>query len=172
MDSRIFSKIKKGNIIPSFSLPDISGAVVSLDRFLRKKNLVIFFFNKLEDNCCKEFIKMLNGIYGQLKNQEAEVLAISQESLKPLREFAKLEDIKIILLLDKNGKVMDKFTYRDKNDNNICALFIVDKFGSLYKPYFHEPFSNLPDTNEIISSLEFLNKQCPECGVSTWGEES
>lgn len=171
MDSQIFSKIKKGNIIPSFSLPEASGNIVSLDDFLRKKNLVILFFNKLEYYCGKKFIKLLDGIYEQLKKEETEVLAVSQESLKALRDFAKQECVRITLLSDKDGKVMNKFTYRDKNGNNICALFIIDKFGSLYKPYFHQPFDNLPDIKEIISSLEFLNKQCPECGVSAWEEE-
>lgn len=171
MDSRIFSKIKKGDIIPAFTLKNTKGDDISSDGFLRKKNLIILFFNRLSDSCCGEYLGILNDVYQELQNEDTEILAISQEKQDILEAFVKNKKIKFNILLDSEGKVINKFTYKDNAGNNICALFIMDKFQGLYKAYLHRPFGELPDKKEIIASIEFVEKQCPECGVSTWPQD-
>lgn len=171
MDSRIFTKIKKGQVIPGFTLETIDNETLSSDILLRKKNLVLFFFNQLTDKCCQDYLLMLNNISSQSEDSDTQILAISSEKPGLLQEFKNEHAINFTFLLDPQRKVINKFTYKDKEGNNICALFITDKFQSLYKPYFHQPFGRLPDKEEIISSIEFLEKQCPECGVTTWEED-
>lgn len=172
MDNRIFIKIKEGEIIPEFNLKNIEGEVFASDEFLRKKNLVIFFFNDLKDKCCADYLLKLNKVYAKLKQENSEILAVSENGGPGLKEFAESNNLKFHLLLDADRAVMDKFTYKDKQGNNIGAVFITDKFQSLYSSYFHQAFGKLPQVNEIVRSVEFLEKQCPECGVSTWTENA
>lgn len=172
MDNQIFSRIKKGDILPLFTLKNTKGEIISTDSFLRKKSLVVFFFNRIQDSCCSSYLEMLNSIYSELEEEGAEVLAVSQDKEDTLKEFGENKKIKFRLLFDSGGKVINKFTYKDNSGNNICALFITDKFQSLYKAYLHQPFGELPGKEEIISSVNFVEKQCPECGASTWPIDS
>lgn len=168
MDPKIFSKIKKGAVIPEFKLKNTLGEVVSSNKYLRKNNLIIFFFNLLKDKCCADYLNMLNVIYEELRENNAEILVVCQEKLGLLKSFIEKNDVKFDILIDSDTKTINKFTYKDKEGNNICALFIADKFNSLYRSYLHHPFGELPDKGEIVSSIEFLEKQCPECGGGTW----
>lgn len=113
---------------------------------------------------------MLKVIYEELRENNAEILVVCQEKIDLLKNFIEKNDIKFDILIDSDTKAINKFTCNDKEGNNICALFITDKFNSLYKCYFHDPCGGLPDRHEIVSAIEFLEKQCPECGVSTWEE--
>ena len=174
MSNRILSRIKKGGIMPDFDLINTRGETVAPDKYLRKNNLVVFFFNRLDDNGCKKYLAMLNDIYKELQQEDTEIIAVAAEDLQALREFAQDKKIKFDLLADPQKEVLNKFTYKDNEVNNIGVLFIFDKYSTLYRCYFHRawPFGELPDKNELISAIEFLDKQCPECGVSTWPEYS
>ncbi|MCM8798443.1 MAG: peroxiredoxin family protein [Candidatus Omnitrophica bacterium] len=155
-----FSKIRKGQIIPSFSLKNLKGETILSSNLLRKKNLIIFFFKNLEDKQSKEYLRLLNGIYDDIR-QDAEIFAVSCARQESLKDFSKRMEIKFDILVDSDDVVRCKFTEESFN-----FLIITDRFLSLYKAY-----SLLPDKDEIVSSIEFLEKQCPECGVSTWPEE-
>jgi|YelNatPaOPRAMG01_1025707.scaffolds.fasta_scaffold11994_2 peroxiredoxin len=154
----MISKIKNGQIIPRINLSNYQDGNFSTDNLWQKKNLIIFFFAKLDLNI-KRYLIELNSAYELIKEQNAELLAVSGENDKGLiREFIAKENIKFDILFDKEGLITDKFLIDKKP-----ILFITDRFFSLYRAY-----EQLPQKEEVLSSLEFLEKQCPECGVSHW----
>ncbi|MCM8778182.1 MAG: peroxiredoxin family protein [Candidatus Omnitrophica bacterium] len=153
-------KIKNGQIIPSFRLEDLAGEIIKSNDFSRKKNLVIFFFDKLNADS-KRYLEMLNGIYPEVRKEEAEILAICREEKGKIAKFILQKEIKFNVLFDPESKIMEKFLQED-----FPTLFITDRFQALYRAY-----TELPDKREIISSLEFLEKQCPECGITHWPED-
>jgi len=154
----MISKIKNGQIIPYINLSDYQDSNFSTDNLWRKKNLVLFFFTKLDLNIRRYLIE-LNSVYDLIKEQNAELFAVSEENdIGLIREFIGKERIKFNILFDKEGLITDRFLIDKKP-----ILFIADRFFSLYRDY-----EELPQKEEILSSLEFIEKQCPECGVSHW----
>jgi peroxiredoxin len=156
----------KGQIIVPFHLKNVYGEIISSEKFLRKKNLVILFFTTLKDNLNKTYLEMLNSIYEKLQRLDTEVLVISQGEEKQLLGFAENKKIKFNILLDTDGLVKNKFIPNENLGRNISCLFITDRFSCIYNTYFVK----LPDKEDIVNTIEFLEKRCPECGVSEWPE--
>jgi hypothetical protein len=50
-----------------------------------------------------------------------------------------------------------------------CLLCLSpDRFGAVFAAYQSARGKKLPDIEEIVSRIDFINRQCPECGPLEW----
>jgi peroxiredoxin len=128
--------LKVGERAPQFTLPDQDGHEIKLQDLL-KKGPVAVVFHRSAEWClfCKfELVHLQNN----LKNFEAaggQVVAISYDSQKVLKDFADRKSITFPLLSDQSSRIIEAFRVRDRSatdpTNRFSAhvAFVLDRGG-------------------------------------------
>lgn len=157
---KLKSFVRKGQAVPRFFGETQRGTNVSTDEFDRKNELVLFFFDP-ELKKHRDYLNTLKAAQAQLMAMGARIVAVSAKEKGVPREAAE-----VTVISDANNEIRGKFVFGGGG-----AVFIIDKFQSLYKAYLEGEPDGFPSARELISSIEFLQKQCPECGAPVWPEE-
>ena len=94
--------IQIGQQAPGFTLYDSAKNKVSLDNFKGKKVVLLFFPLAFTSTCTKELCDIRDNI-GQYNNLDAEVLAISVDSLHTLAKFKEEQRLNFRKYSDHSG---------------------------------------------------------------------
>lgn len=149
-------------VVPFIELPYNQGKNVNLWQYKQRKNLVLVFYHEFKCPICQRKLKEFTEIYGDVQGLDAEILAISQDSLKDIQDYAKMFKVPFPLLSDPDGKTMVRYTYKD-DGTPLPALFITDRYGALYYQRVAREANDLPPGKEVVSWLFYIECQCPEC---------
>lgn len=165
------AKSDTGQLIPDFHLSAVNrdGRVSSWD-YKQHRNLVLIFFRSTECLKCKQLLREIAEHYGDYKEKEAEVLAISADELDRLRQLAQDLALPFPLLSDSDGKVTDLYLkHREKVTEKIdLAIIVADRWGAVFSIKGIEIDHDSPVEAEIREWLEFIELQCEECFPSEW----
>lgn len=153
------SCMKEGDQAPDFELVSNEGSMIKLSSFQGKKNIVLCFYPKNHLFACpsKKVFQMAEAIikaYPIIKEQDAELFAISVDTVQDQKKFVEEYHVPYVHLSD-----IQKATCKVYAGLNIVGLakrstFIIDKEGKISKI-----FRNIdPEKHgqEIISSLQNL----------------
>lgn len=138
-------KIKTGDKAPSFSLLNQHGNKVTLDNLLKEHILVLYFYPKDETPGCTTEACKFRDDYEIFKDNGAEVVGISSDSVESHLAFSKNHNLPFQLLSDEHGKIRKKYdvpktlgliagrvTYIISQDGKILHIF-----NSQFKPQKH-----------------------------------
>ena len=65
------------------------------------------------------------------------------------------------LLADPKGEVFSQYTRRDSTmDYYYPCLVLADRYNALYQQWIAEREADLPRIDELLDSLQYLNKLC------------
>lgn len=158
-------KLKLHKVVPNFDLPSTEGRSIKLTDYKQKKNLLLFFYNSGQCLQCLERLRSFATNYGSFGEFNTEILSISSDPIEDSMILKEEYRLPFPLLRDETGFQMDKFTLVEEG-NATPSIFITDKFGSLYGQWIisHEE-GDLPDVKEYLKILEYIEVQCPECGI-------
>lgn len=165
-------KLRTGRLVPNFRLSAANrdGQVGPWD-YKQHRNLVLIFFRSAECQKCKQLLREIAEHYGDYKEKEAEVLAISTEEIGRLRQLTEDLALPFPVLSDSDGKVTDLYV---KDPEQIAdkafdvAIFIADRWGALFSTKRIEIDHDLPVEAEVREWLDFIELQCEECFPSEW----
>ena len=101
--------MKVGDNVPSFTLPDKEGKMVSIEKFLGKKILVIYFYPKNNTAGCTTEACTFRDRYELFAKAGAEVIGISDDSIESHTEFTSSYNLPFILLSDEKNTVRKLF---------------------------------------------------------------
>jgi peroxiredoxin Q/BCP len=105
MGFRTKDRVDAGSKAPNFTLPSQSGEMVSLEDFLGKKPVVLFFHPKDDTPGCTKEACAFRDDYEEFDKLDAQVIGISSDSVESHRRFAKKHDLPFTLLSDEGRKV-------------------------------------------------------------------
>jgi peroxiredoxin len=154
--------LKKGDIAPAFQLFNTDKKEVSLEDYKAKNLVMLFFPLAFTSVCTTELCSMRDNMtdYAEL---DAEVVAISVDSLFTLNTFKKAENLPFPLLSDFNkevsaayGALYENFVLGMKGVSKRSA-FVIDKEGKILYAEVLESAGDLPNFNAIKQTLAFLN---------------
>lgn len=115
---------------------------------------------------CKERLRMFAANYQELMKLETEILAISSDSLDRSRNLSAELGLPYPLLADPEGKVIEKYTYCWEDNKTVApSVFLTDRYGVLYYQLIAHEVTELPERADILSWLNFIQIQCPECSI-------
>jgi len=97
--------VQIGDRAPYFTLPDQTGRKISLNNLIGKKSIVLYFYPKDGSPGCTTQACTFRDQYQAFKDQGAEVIGISSDSVEKHREFALKYSLPFTILSDNNGKV-------------------------------------------------------------------
>ena len=106
---RAKDKVTVGSVAPDFTLPSQSGEMVSLNDFLGRRPLVLFFYPKDNTLGCTKEVCAFRDSFEELGRLDAEVIGISSDSVESHRGFAKKHKLPFTLLSDQGGKVRNLY---------------------------------------------------------------
>jgi peroxiredoxin Q/BCP len=146
-------RVDVGTVAPHFTLPSQSGEMVSLEDFLGRKPVVLYFYPKDDTPGCKREASAFRDDYEQFGGLDAEVVGISSDSVESHRSFAENHDLPFTLLSDEGGKVRQLYGVP-----NTLGLFpgrvtyVIDREGVVR----HVISSQLAASRHVEEALEAL----------------
>ncbi|HEY4206290.1 MAG TPA: redoxin domain-containing protein [Puia sp.] len=153
--------IQVGQPAPNFSLYDSEKKKISLEDYKGKNVLLLFFPQAFTGTCTKELCSTRDNIalYEQVN---AQVLAISVDSLFTLARYKDDQQLNFPLLSDFNkevsktyGCLYDTFVF-DMHGVSKRSAFVVDKMGIIRYAEVLETASDLPNFSEVQKVLSSL----------------
>jgi len=94
---------------PDFELPSESGKTVRLTNFRGNKAVVVYFYPKDDTPGCTAESCAFRDAYEDFKDEGAEVIGISSDSVDSHKNFAEKHKLPFILLADQGGKVRSQW---------------------------------------------------------------
>jgi peroxiredoxin Q/BCP len=142
-----------GSKAPNFTLPSGSGEMVSLENFLGKKPVVVFFYPKDDTPGCTKEVCAFRDSFDEFSKLDAEVIGISSDPVESHRSFAERHSLPFTLLSDERGKVRE--LYGVPNTFGLFpgrVTYVIDK-GGVVRHIFS---SQLAVEKHVVEALEVL----------------
>lgn len=153
--------LQKGDKAPSFKLFSSDKKEVSLEDF-KGKNLIVHFFPQAFTGVCTTQLCTVRDAISMYKNDHADVVAISVDSVFTLGKFKEEQKLQFDLLSDFNkevstsyGAIHDVFPAFGMKGVSKRAAFVIDGNGTIQYAEVLESPGDLPNftaINEAISS--------------------
>lgn len=159
----------RGHLFPDFSLPSALGRVVSPQEFRGQSNLILVFAGEYQHPAAKGLVAELSAKFSQIREDNTEVLLIVTCSPEQASQIRTDQNLPFPLLVDEDGHV-HKLIGIDAEEGT--AVFVADRFLEVAATWSGAKGESLPGAPEILSWLEFLESQCPECTQAEWPADS
>ncbi|MGA4982271.1 peroxiredoxin [Streptomyces cellulosae] len=150
--------IPVGAQAPDFELKDNHGAPVRLSDFRGQKNVVLLFYPFAFTGVCTGELGEIRDRLEQFSERDAEVLAVSNDSIHTLRVFGEQEDLPFPLLSDfwPHGDVSRAYGVFDEDKG--CAVrgtFVIDRQG-VVRATVSSALADARDPGEYLAALDTL----------------
>ena len=123
-----------GQVAPNFTLNNQFGEKVTLSSFQGKKNVVVVFYPYSFTGTCTGELCALRDDLSSFQNENAELLAVSVDSMFTQKVFAAQENYNFPVLSDfwPHGAVAQAYgIFNEATGSAIRGTFIIDKAGIL-----------------------------------------
>jgi thioredoxin-dependent peroxiredoxin len=137
------NRLEVGDAAPDFTLPDSTGAAVSLSDYRGQRVIVYFYPAAGTPGCTKQACDFRDNL-AELNDAGLTVLGISPDKPAKLAKFVAEEGLTFPLLADENREVLTAWgAYGEKQNYGrtvmgvIRSTFIVDADGKIEKPMYN-----------------------------------
>jgi len=147
-----------GVAAPAFSLPDPAGKQVSLDDF-RGQNVVLVFYPLDWSPACSDQLSLYQSELGEFERLNAQVVAISVDSIYSHGAWAAVRGLDFPLLADfhPKGEVARRYqVFRETGGFSERALYLLDREGIIRYVTISPELHMIPDIYELMQQLEEL----------------
>jgi peroxiredoxin len=156
----------KGQVIRDFQLFSGEGQPVLLSEIRGHSNMVLVFAGK--SGAAGNLLSELSLHRAELAANEARPLAIVAATREQAVELRAELHLNFEVLADESGELHRSVGAEGQAEGICPAVFVTDRFGEVFAVYRAANGTVLPGMTEILSWLEFINRQCPECGPVEW----
>lgn len=125
------SNIKIGDFVPLFTLQDQNGRTFSIQDFIGKKKLIIYFYPKDQSSACTKEACSFRDSYQFFEDAGALVIGINSASPESHHKFAMMNNLNFTLLSDPGNKVLKLFGIRNVLFLTGRETFVVDEGGMI-----------------------------------------
>ena len=155
--------LQKGDKAPDFTLFNTEKNPVNLADF-KGKNLIVHFFPLAFTGVCTKQLCTVRDAISMYKNDNADIVAISIDSIFTLGKFKEEQKLNFSLLSDFNktaiadyGVKYDVFPAFEMQGVSKRAAFVVDKEGVIQYEEICTTPGDLPNFEAIQTTLNKLN---------------
>lgn len=131
------TRLEPGDVAPDFTLPDDTGAEVSLSSLRGRKVIVYFYPAAMTPGCTKQACDFSDSI-DSLKAAGYEVIGVSKDKPAKLAKFRERDGLTITLASDEDLSVHKAYdAYGEKKlygkvvEGVIRSTFVVDEEGKI-----------------------------------------
>lgn len=155
--------LQKGDKAPDFTLFNTEKNPVNLADF-KGKNLIVHFFPLAFTGVCTKQLCTVRDAISMYKNDNADVVAISIDSIFTLGKFKEEQNLSFDLLSDFNkdvsaayGSLFETFPAFGMKGVSKRSAFVIDKEGVIQYAEVLESPGDLPNFDAINATLAELN---------------
>jgi len=155
---------RRRQCLRDFALRSLQGSTIRFSDYRGKASVVLILSDGGSE--AEELMAAAARRYQELRGLNAEVIAtVSGSGIKRLEAEQQLP---YPVLVDEDGRLYRELGAMDAQQQSAAALYITDQFGEVFAVYRSAEGERLPDFSEILSHLEFISFQCPECEPPEW----
>ncbi len=147
--------LKRGEVVPNFTLPNTAGEPVRRSAYRGKQHLVLLFMRTVEEDSARAYLQAMANTCAAIQAASGDVLAVFRDSREMLAEAKKELALPFQLLAD-DGTATRRFVPSEMN----AGAFVIDRYGELYFSGIAEDARGLPPASELQSWLEAVDNQC------------
>jgi len=152
-------KIKVGDHVPNFSLPQQDGSLWQLSSLIGQKIIVLYFYPKDETPGCTAEACSFRDQYDVFTQAGAAVIGISSDSVAAHEKFAAHHRLPFTLLSDANGEVRRLLGVpRTLGILPGRVTYIIDKKGVVAK-IFNSQMQAQKHVQEAVATVKMLQSQ-------------
>lgn len=155
----------KGHRIQDFALTSALGRTFQLSDYRGRANLVLILGDERSETA--KLMSDAANQYSEIKNEEAEVLAILPGCPQAAEAKQRFE-LPYPVLADEQGRIHHRLGAADAQGHECAAVYVTDRFGEVFGVYRTLDGQPLPSIADVLNWLEFVNSQCPECEPPEW----
>jgi hypothetical protein len=145
--------IQPNGLLPSFEATSTGGQHITSVAFRQRRNLLVAFFDEPEREV---LLGALTRERARLREANAEVLVFLAYA-QPATP-----DLPLLTFVDPGRHFWQRFGIPES------ALVFTDQFGSIRKILWLPHAHPLPEAEEVLSWLEFIDLRCHECNIPLW----
>ncbi len=147
---------------PIFNLQNANFEFISNENYKGEKNLLVLFYPLAFSSVCTEELCTTRDNMKIYNSLDAEVIAISVDSLFVQKAFKASQNLNFELLSDFNKEASKKFgcfyeDYYGMHGVSKRSAFVIDKQGIVRYEEVHDQDDVIPDFNKIQSVLSELD---------------
>lgn len=150
------SILKRGQVVPTFTLPDTDDRPVRRAAYRGQKHLVLVFLPAAHDDGARSYLRALADGYADMRAAGGEVLAIIHDDPPAAAEARDELELPFPVLVDADGRVTARFLPRTTR----AGALVTDRYGELYYAAPTADTTTLPPIAELQSWLEAIDNQC------------
>ena len=154
----MLGKVREGAGAPRFSAVDIRGEKFDTGAYLGKSNLVLFFYRGHWCSTCGSELKGLKEEYDRIRQQNAEVVAISTDNLDEAKNLAVDLQLPFKLISDPDHRIIDEYgVYDGENNTAFITLILIDKAGIVRYKRIVEGLEDMFSAEEVTEHLKDMD---------------
>ena len=155
-----------GQCLRPFTLRSTHGQLVGLSNYRDRSAVVLILSDGTPeaDTLMRDYARQ----YDEIRKRDAEVLAIVCGSREEVIGIEKRLTVPLPALLDEGEKLHRELGAMDEHGYCAAAVYVIDRFSEVFASYRAVNGDALPDVSEILSRIEFISFQCPECEPPEW----
>ncbi len=178
--------LKKGSMLPSFTLPDSKNELVSSEKLLANSNLALVFYRGGWCPFCNLYLKKLQDNLDEIKAAGGELVAISAENPDESLTTEQKNNLRFYVLSDKNldyarklGLVyqlpeetdtkyksmgIDLVVANDmkKPELPISATYVVNREGKIMYSFVEPDYKKRAEPETVIAELKKIREAAPK----------
>lgn len=148
--------LKRGQVVPTFTLPDTTGKSIRRSAYRGKQHLVLAFLPSVQDDAARAYLRALAAAHPALLATSGEVLAIIRAEVTAIAAARHDLELPFPLLSDADGMVTQRFL----PDSARAGVFVTDRYGELYYSAPAADATALPPISELHDWLTAIDNQC------------
>lgn len=155
------SLLESGQIIPAFSLPGADGMPHSPWDYKQRQHLILLFLCSTSSSETRGLLRTFAKAYSAIRTEQCSILAIAPDKVLDILLTQDELHLPYPLLADPKGEVFSQYSNLDETSgkHNPCIV-LADRYNALYQLWIAKSEAGLPSIDELLDSLQYLNKQC------------
>lgn len=160
----------RGHLMPDFTLSSNDGRQVSLYDYRGRSNLVLLFAGRTKDSTDSPLLNALAKRYGEIAETDSGVVVVLAEPAAQADDFKRKMHflVSVPVLCDPDMRVHHAVGASGAQEVPAAALYITDRFLEVFAVWRTGIGDRLPDITDVLSWLNYLDSQCPECTQIEW----
>ncbi len=150
-------RVRVGDLAPGFTLSNQSDAEVSLEEYLGKADIVLYFYPKSNTGICTEEACAFRDSYEVFKHAGAEIIGVSSDSVESHQQFARDNRLPFSLLSDVDGVIRKRYGVPTAFGLPGRVTYVIDRQGVVRRIFFSQ-YTSKKHVDVAIETLQSIHE--------------
>jgi peroxiredoxin Q/BCP len=151
-------RVQVGDVAPDFTLPDQSGAPVSLGDLVGKTCIVLFFYPRDNTSICTAEACAFRDNYEVFKGKGADVIGVSSDSVESHQQFAAAYQLPFTLLSDADSEIRKRYGVPTAFGLPGRVTYIIDRQG-IVRHIFFSQFASDKHVTQALQAVQSIYEE-------------